>query len=119
MNRILAMALLATGWSGMGGPAPAQTAVSQYAFCIQNQDYPGWTGCSFNTIEACQAMASGTVENAFQIHGTKPVPTFRRVPAVAKSARAPLFPLDRLRIDRRLLKRPSRSYAGNGRWSIP
>jgi len=44
----------------MAGPASAQTAITQYPFCIQGIDNPGWSGCSFNTIDACQATASGT-----------------------------------------------------------
>ena len=40
------------------GSASAQ--VSQYPFCIQGVDNPGWTGCSFDTLQACQAAASGT-----------------------------------------------------------
>ena len=41
-------------------PVSAQTGVSQYSFCIQGVDNPGWSGCSFNTLQACQAAASGT-----------------------------------------------------------
>jgi uncharacterized protein DUF3551 len=41
-------------------PVSAQTGVSQYPFCIQGVDNPGWSGCSFNTLPACQAAASGT-----------------------------------------------------------
>ena len=41
-------------------PASAQTGISQYPFCIQGFDNPGWSGCSFNTLQACQATASGT-----------------------------------------------------------
>ncbi|WP_436216287.1 DUF3551 domain-containing protein [Bradyrhizobium sp. LjRoot220] len=40
-------------------PASAQTGISQYPFCMQGQDNPGWSGCSFNTLAACQASASG------------------------------------------------------------
>ncbi|MCP4617730.1 MAG: DUF3551 domain-containing protein [Bradyrhizobium sp.] len=51
-------ALLVAMATGMSGPASAQ--VSNYPFCIQGIDNPGWSGCSFNTLEACQASASGT-----------------------------------------------------------
>jgi hypothetical protein len=44
---------------GLGMAAAAQP-VTQYPFCIQGMDNPGWTGCSFNTLQACQATASGT-----------------------------------------------------------
>jgi hypothetical protein len=40
--------------------ASAQTGISQYPYCIQGVDNPGWSGCSFNTMQACQAAASGT-----------------------------------------------------------
>jgi hypothetical protein len=61
MIRILASALLAVGGIAMASAASAQSAISQYPFCIQGQDNPGWSGCSFSTIEACQAEASGTI----------------------------------------------------------
>jgi hypothetical protein len=38
----------------------AAAQISQYPYCIQGEDNPGWTGCSFNTLQACQASASGT-----------------------------------------------------------
>ena len=41
-------------------PASAQTGISQYPFCIQGVDNPGWSGCSFNSLATCQASASGT-----------------------------------------------------------
>jgi len=44
----------------MAAPAAAQTGNSQYPYCIQGVDNPGWSGCSFNTLQACQAAASGT-----------------------------------------------------------
>jgi len=39
--------------------ASAQTATN-YPFCIQGVDNPGWSGCSFNTFQECEASASGT-----------------------------------------------------------
>jgi hypothetical protein len=60
MKRALFLAMFAVCGFGMTSPAPAQSSVAQYAFCIQSNDYPGWSGCSFNTFEACQATASGT-----------------------------------------------------------
>jgi len=39
---------------------PASAQISKYPFCIQGVDNPGWSGCSFNTLQACQAAASGT-----------------------------------------------------------
>src|ERR1035438_242691 len=57
--RFIFLALVAFGGFGMAGPASAQTA-TQYPFCIQGPDNPGWSGCSFNTFQECQASASGT-----------------------------------------------------------
>jgi hypothetical protein len=36
------------------------TGISQYPYCMQGEDNPGWSGCSYNTMQACQAAASGT-----------------------------------------------------------
>jgi hypothetical protein len=44
----------------IASPASAQSSISQYPYCIQGVDNPGWSGCSFNTLQACQATASGT-----------------------------------------------------------
>ena len=44
----------------IASPASAQTGISQYPYCLQGVDNPGWSGCSFNTLQACQAAASGT-----------------------------------------------------------
>jgi hypothetical protein len=41
-------------------PASAQSGISQYPFCMQGVDNPGWSGCSFSTLGECQASASGT-----------------------------------------------------------
>ena len=57
MIRILASLLLVMSGAA---PASAQTAISQYPFCIQGEENPGWSGCSFNTLASCQAAASGT-----------------------------------------------------------
>jgi hypothetical protein len=61
MFRGLALSALVALVCGVAAPACAQTAISQYPFCIQGDDNPGWSGCSFNTLQACQAAASGTL----------------------------------------------------------
>jgi hypothetical protein len=33
---------------------------TQYPFCIQGSDYPGWNYCTFASYQQCQASASGT-----------------------------------------------------------
>lgn len=59
MIRALLLALLASvgPWMAI---ASAQTGISQYPYCVQGADNPGWSGCSYNTMGACQADASGT-----------------------------------------------------------
>jgi hypothetical protein len=59
MRKIVLLSL-AIGGFAMPDLAFAQSAVSQYPYCIQGVDNPGWTGCSYNTLQACQAAASGT-----------------------------------------------------------
>jgi hypothetical protein len=61
MFRELALSLLVALVCGMAAPARAQTAISQYPFCMQGDDNPGWSGCSFDSLQACQAAASGTL----------------------------------------------------------
>ena len=58
MHNIL-LTLLAICGFGMLGPASAQIA-TQYPVCIQGIDNPGWSGCSLNSFQECQAAASGT-----------------------------------------------------------
>jgi len=41
--------------------ASASAQVStQYPFCIQGSDYPGWNYCTYSSYQQCQATASGT-----------------------------------------------------------
>jgi hypothetical protein len=53
------LVFLSIGGFEAASHASAQTA-TQYPFCIQGVDNPGWSGCSFNTYQECQAAASGT-----------------------------------------------------------
>jgi hypothetical protein len=61
MMRAFFLALLVSVGFGSLKPIPvlAQGSISQYPFCIQGPDNPGWSGCSFETLQACQATASG------------------------------------------------------------
>jgi hypothetical protein len=58
--RNISLALLAVGGIAMPDLAPAQTGPTQYPYCIQGVDNPGYSGCSFSSLQACQASASGT-----------------------------------------------------------
>ena len=56
--RGIPLALLTFAGFVVAGTAWSQTA-TQYPFCIQGIDNPGWSGCSFNTLQECQTAASG------------------------------------------------------------
>ncbi|WP_108522646.1 DUF3551 domain-containing protein [Bradyrhizobium algeriense] len=44
-------------------PASAYAQVStRFPFCLQGDDYPGWSNCSFISYQQCQASASGTFD---------------------------------------------------------
>jgi hypothetical protein len=57
--RCVFLAFLTVGGFLMSDPSSAQTA-TQYPFCVQGVDNPGWSGCSFTSFHECQAAASGT-----------------------------------------------------------
>jgi Protein of unknown function (DUF3551) len=51
-----ALSLLAATLYSSCGSAQVST---QYPFCLQGDDYPGWSNCSFTSFQQCQASASG------------------------------------------------------------
>jgi hypothetical protein len=67
--RNLTVALLAAGGLAIAGTAPAEAVGTRYPFCIQGQEYPGLSNCSFTSYAQCQATASGRhlscIENPF------------------------------------------------------
>jgi hypothetical protein len=83
MHRI-ALALPLFFGFGMAGPASAQTA-TQYPFCIQGIDNPGWSGCSFNSFQECEATASGTEAECFSNPWYKPSDSGRPLPNGSQS----------------------------------
>jgi hypothetical protein len=78
MIRALLLALIASTGPWMAIFASAQTGISQYPYCMQGVDNPGWSGCSYNTMQACQATASGTdaecLANPWYQAGGSPAP---------------------------------------------
>jgi hypothetical protein len=60
LMRKFSLALLAVSGVATADLAPTQTAATQYPFCIQGIDNPGYSGCSYSSLQACQATASGT-----------------------------------------------------------
>ena len=58
MRRAILAVLTATGLAAIGA-APAEAVGARYPFCIQGEDYPGLSYCTFTSYEQCQATASG------------------------------------------------------------
>jgi hypothetical protein len=71
--RYVVLALLAAGGLAMVGTAPAEAVGSRYPFCIQGNEHPGLSNCTYTSYEQCQAAASGRflycVENPFYDRG--------------------------------------------------
>ena len=57
--RSVVLAVLAAGGLAMVGAAPAGAVGSRYPFCIQGNEFPGLSNCTFTSYEQCQATASG------------------------------------------------------------
>jgi Protein of unknown function (DUF3551) len=57
--RSVVLALLGAGGLALVGTAPAEAVGSRYPFCIQGNESPGLSNCSFASYEQCQATASG------------------------------------------------------------
>lgn len=57
--RSLVLALLGAGGLALVGTAPAEAVGTRYPFCIQGNESPGLSNCSFTSYEQCQATASG------------------------------------------------------------
>jgi hypothetical protein len=57
--RSLVVALLAVSGSAMLGTAPASAVGTRSPFCIQGDEFPGLSNCTFTSYGQCQASASG------------------------------------------------------------
>jgi hypothetical protein len=101
--RNFVLVLLAAGGLAMIGAAPAQAVGTRYPFCIQGQDNPGLSNCTFTSYEQCQATASGRflycVENPYykswrtrSARLSQPPPGTVRLPVllIARRAETPL-----------------------------
>jgi hypothetical protein len=54
--RAFALSLLTATLYSSCGYAQVST---NYPFCLQGADYPGWSNCSFTSFQQCQSSASG------------------------------------------------------------
>ncbi|SDS12882.1 DUF3551 domain-containing protein [Bradyrhizobium canariense] len=57
--RNVVLALLAASGLAILGTAPAAAVGTRYPFCIQGDEYPGLSYCTYTSYEQCQASASG------------------------------------------------------------
>jgi hypothetical protein len=57
--RNVILAVLAVGGLAMAGSAPAQAVGTRHPFCLQGNDSPGLSNCTFNSYPQCEATASG------------------------------------------------------------
>ena len=91
--RNLTVALLAAGGLAMVGTAPAEAVGTRYPFCIQGDEYPGLSNCSFTSYEQCQATASGRrlwcIENPYYNPGDDIAPRGYRGPRARSVYPAP------------------------------
>jgi Protein of unknown function (DUF3551) len=74
--RHLVLALLAASGLAMAGTAPAAAFGTRYPFCIQGDEYPGLSNCTFTSYQQCEASASGRflscIENPYYNAGVDP-----------------------------------------------
>ena len=75
MRRVF-LALLAVAGFVMAAIAPAGAVGTRYPFCLQGEDAPGLSQCTFTSYQQCQASASGRflycVANPFYAGGGEP-----------------------------------------------
>jgi hypothetical protein len=58
MRKAILAVLAASGLAALGA-APAEAVGTRYPFCLQGDEYPGLSYCTFTSYEQCQATASG------------------------------------------------------------
>ena len=77
MRRVI-LAVLAAGGLAAIGAAPAEAVGTRYPFCLQGQEHPGLSNCTFTSYEQCQATASGRmlqcIANPFYTGESEPPP---------------------------------------------
>jgi hypothetical protein len=83
--RNVILGVLAASGLAMVGAAPAEAVGTRYPFCIQGDEYPGLSNCTFTSYQQCQASASGRfltcIENPYYNAGN-PGPRSDRGPRV-------------------------------------
>ena len=88
MRKVILAVLIASGMAAIGA-APAEAVGSRYPFCIQGNEQPGLSNCTFTSYEQCQATASGRfltcIANPYYIGESEPPPAagYRPLPGRA------------------------------------
>jgi len=57
--RHIVVAVLAASGLAMFGAVPAEAVGTRHPFCLQGQEYPGLSYCTFDSYGQCMATASG------------------------------------------------------------
>ena len=57
--RNVILAVLSAGGLAMAGAAPAEAVGTRYPYCIQGNEIPALSQCTFTSYAQCQATASG------------------------------------------------------------
>jgi hypothetical protein len=57
--RTIVMAALAASVLAISGAFPAQAVGTRHPFCLQGDEYPGLSYCTFDSYGQCMATASG------------------------------------------------------------
>jgi hypothetical protein len=58
MRNIVLIALAASGLALLGA-RPSHAVGTRYPFCIQGNEFPGLSNCTFTSYDQCMATASG------------------------------------------------------------
>ena len=70
------LAVLAASALAALGAAPAEAVGTRYPFCLQGDEYPGLSYCTFTSYEQCQATASGRflqcIANPYYVSESEP-----------------------------------------------
>src|SRR5262245_46254172 len=82
MRHALLLLLAAGGFAALA-TEPANAVGTRYPFCIQGDDQPGLSNCTFTSYEQCAATASGRrlwcIPNPFYVvHSDAPPATYGR-----------------------------------------
>lgn len=85
MMRNAMLIVLAASAATALSAAPAAAVGTRYPFCLQGDEYPGLSYCTFTSYEQCQATASGRylscIANPYYVSEGEPPPsTYRPLP---------------------------------------